>query len=92
MVRIRVPVNPMAKAYPRVVATSCDYSLPPEGDDLAKQIEDALVDMTVQLVKTMAKQGTHPGKDYDLKNLEVVVTESIKSVLIELGRSRGTSF
>lgn len=80
MVKIRVPVNPMAKAYPRVNATSCGSDLPPEGTALAKQIEDALVDMTVKLVQTMAKQGTHPGKDYDLENLEVVVTEIINNL------------
>ena len=70
----------MAKAYPRVVAAACDRNLPPGGSALAQQIEDALVDMTTQLVKTIASQGTHPDKDYDLKNLEVVVAEVFKNI------------
>lgn len=73
----------LAKKYPRVHTTSCGAveeerpPLPKEGEELAKKIEDALVNWTLTALRQI-------GMPEKIKNLEVQVIQEVRAVLKEL--------
>ena len=68
----------LAKKYPRVKATNCSkLDKPKEGDELAKKIEDALVNWTLTALKQI-------GMPEKIKNLEVQVIQEVRSILKEI--------